>query len=150
PYENLGAQLVKEVASKTSDVAGDGTTTATLLTEAIYLEGLRAITSGSNPMVLTRGIRKAVDRVVEFLQKKSRPANVKEKKEIAFVGTIASNGDAKIGKMIADALEKVGKDGVITVEEGRGLETEVEVVEGMQFDRGYISSNFITDADRLE
>ncbi len=149
-YENLGAQLVKEVASKTSDIAGDGTTTATLLTEAIFLEGLKAITAGDNAMVLTRGIRKAVDRVVDYLGKKAKPVNVKEKKEIAFVGTIASNGDAKTGKMIADALEKVGKDGVITVEEGRGLETEVDVVEGMQFDRGYISPNFITDPDRME
>jgi chaperonin GroEL len=148
PFENMGAQLVKEVASKTSDIAGDGTTTATVLTEAIYVEGLKAITAGMNPVDLTRGIRTGVEKVVEQLGKMSRP--VKGSKEVAQIGAIAANNDTEIGNMIAQAMEKVGKDGVITVEEGKSLETEVEVVEGMQFDRGYLSPHFVTDQERME
>jgi len=148
PFEDIGARLVKEVASKTSDVAGDGTTTATVLAEAIFLEGLKNVTAGANPIALSRGFTKAVDAVVEELKKMSRP--VKGKEDIARVGTIAANGDATIGKMIAEAMEKVGKDGVVTVEEGKGLETTVDVVEGMQFDRGYLSPHFITDPDTME
>ncbi|MBI1852527.1 MAG: chaperonin GroEL [Planctomycetes bacterium] len=148
PFENMGAQLVKEVASKTSDVAGDGTTTATVLTEAIYVEGLKAITAGMNPVDLTRGIRTGVEKVVEQLGKMSRP--VKGSKEVAQIGSIAANNDTEVGNMIAQAMEKVGKDGVITIEEGKSLDTEVEVVEGMQFDRGYLSPHFVTDQDRME
>ncbi len=148
PYENMGAQLVKEVASKTSDDAGDGTTTATVLAEAIFLEGLKNVTAGADPMALNRGFRKAVDVVVEELKKMSRP--VKEKHEIAQTATIAANGETEVGKMIANAMEKVGKDGVITVEEGKSLDTTVDVVEGMQFDRGYLSPHFVTDADEME
>jgi chaperonin GroEL len=148
PYENMGAQLVKEVASKTSDVAGDGTTTATVLTEALYVEGLRAITAGMNPVELTRGIRKGVEKVVASLTTMSR--KVKGNEQVAQIGAIAANNDVEIGKMIARAMEKVGKDGVITVEEGKSLETEVEVVEGMQFDRGYLSPHFVTDQERME
>ena len=137
PYENTGAKLVREAASKTSDVAGDGTTTATVLTEAIFLEGLKCVTSGADPMAINRGMRKAMDKVVEKLKETSK--KIKNQTEIANIGSIAANNDQEIGKMIADAMEKVGKDGVITVEEGKGLETSVEVVEGMQFDRGYLS-----------
>ncbi|MDD4941541.1 MAG: TCP-1/cpn60 chaperonin family protein, partial [Candidatus Omnitrophica bacterium] len=137
PFENMGAAMVKEVAEKTSDIAGDGTTTATVLAEAIYREGLKNVTAGSNPMELKRGIEKAVEKVVEELQKLSKP--IKDKKEIAQVATIAANGDTVIGELIADAMEKVGKDGVITVEESKGFLTDLKVVEGMQFDRGYIS-----------
>ncbi|MBI5435323.1 MAG: chaperonin GroEL [Planctomycetes bacterium] len=143
PYENMGAQLVKEVAQRTSDNAGDGTTTATVLAEAIFEEGLKNVTAGANPVALKRGIDKAVDACVESLKKISTP--VKGNKEVAQVGCIAANNDQEIGKMIADAMEKVGKDGVITVEEGRGIKTEVEWVEGMQFDKGYLSPHFITD-----
>ncbi len=148
PFENMGAQLVKEVASKTSDVAGDGTTTATVLAEALYLQGLKALTAGMNPVELTRGIRGGVEKVVSQLEKMSRP--VKGDKEIAQVGAIAANNDSEIGNMISQAMQKVGKDGVITVEEGKSLETEVEVVEGMQFDRGYLSPHFVTDQERME
>ncbi|HID94286.1 MAG TPA: chaperonin GroEL [bacterium (Candidatus Stahlbacteria)] len=147
-FENMGAQMVKEVASKTSDVAGDGTTTATVIAQAIYREGLRNVTAGANPMLIKRGIEKAVEKVVEELKKLSKPT--KEKKEIAQVGTISSNNDEKIGNTIAEAMEKVGKDGVITVEEGKGMELELQKVEGMQFDRGYISPYFITDAEKME
>ena len=147
-YENMGARLVREVASKTSDTAGDGTTTATVLAEAIFEEGLKNVTAGANAMLLKRGIDKAVEAVVERLKKMSIP--VKGKKEIAQVGCIAANNDAEIGSMIADAMEKVGKDGVITVEEGKTMETAVEWVEGMQFDRGYQSPYFVTDADTME
>jgi len=147
-FENMGAQMVKEVASKTSDVAGDGTTTATVIAQAIYREGLRNITAGANPMLVKRGIEKAVEKIVEELKKLSKPT--KEKKEIAQVGTISANNDEKIGNIIADAMEKVGKDGVITVEEGKGMELELQKVEGMQFDRGYISPYFITDAEKME
>lgn len=148
PYENMGAQLVKEAASKTSDVAGDGTTTATVLAEAIYLEGLRHITAGRDPMELNRGIEKAVARVVEEL--KSRSVSVEGSERIAQIATIASNNDREVGKMIADALDKVGKDGVITVDEGKGTVSEVEVVEGMQFDRGYLSPHFVTNQQEME
>ncbi|MFB3896434.1 MAG: chaperonin GroEL [bacterium] len=148
PFEDMGAQMVKEVASKTSDVAGDGTTTATILAQAIYREGMKNVTAGANPMALKRGIEKAVDAVIDELKKLSIPT--KGKKEIAQVGTISANGDSQIGNLIADAMEKVGKDGVITVEEAKAMETSLEVVEGMQFDRGYISPYFVTDAERME
>ena len=148
PYENTGAKLVREAASKTSDVAGDGTTTATVLTEAIFLEGLKCVTAGADPMALNRGMRKAMDKVVEKLKETSK--KIKSQTEIASVGSIAANNDPEIGKMIADAMDKVGKDGVITVEEGKGLETSVEVVEGMQFDRGYLSPHFVTNPDSME
>ncbi len=147
-YENIGAQMIKEVASKTSDLAGDGTTTATVLAHAIYRHGLRNVTAGANPMGLQRGIDQAVDKVVEELKKMSKSS--KDKKEIAQVATIASNNDKTIGNLIAEAMEKVGKDGVITVEEAKGMETALEVVEGMQFDRGYLSPYFVTDPARME
>jgi len=148
PYENMGAQLLREVASKTSDVAGDGTTTATVLAYAIYKEGMKHVTAGANAIDLKRGIDKAVAAVVADLKEMSRP--VVEKKEIAQVGTISANNDPSIGELIAEAMDKVGKDGVITVEEAKSMATTLEVVEGMQFDRGYISPYFITDADRME
>ncbi|HEX6132587.1 MAG TPA: chaperonin GroEL [Longimicrobiales bacterium] len=146
--ENMGAQMVKEVATKTSDLAGDGTTTATVLAQAIFREGLKNVTAGANPMAIKRGIDKAVEQVVGELKKISTPT--KGKKEIAQVGTISANNDEEIGNLIADAMEKVGKDGVITVEEARGLETTLETVEGMQFDRGYLSPYFVTDPERME
>jgi len=148
PIENMGAQMVKEVATKTSDVAGDGTTTATVLAQAIFREGLKNVTAGANPMALKRGIEKAVEHVVEELKKMSVPT--KGKKEIAQVGAISANNDAEIGDLIAEAMEKVGKDGVITVEEAKGLATELETVDGMQFDRGYLSPYFVTDPDKME
>jgi chaperonin GroEL len=148
PIENMGAQMVKEVATKTSDLAGDGTTTATVLAQAIFREGLKNVTAGANPMELKRGIDKAVEVVVEELKKSSTPSA--GKKEIAQVGTISANNDAEIGKLIADAMEKVGKDGVITVEEAKGLETTLETVDGMQFDRGYLSPYFVTDPEKME
>src|SRR4051794_23669104 len=148
PIENMGAQMVKEVATKTSDLAGDGTTTATVLAQAIFREGLKNVTAGANPMSLKRGIDKAVERVVAEL--KSMSVETAGKKEIAQVGTISANSDEEIGNLIADAMEKVGKDGVITVEEAKGLETTLETVEGMQFDRGYLSPYFVTDPDRME
>jgi len=148
PYENMGAQLVKEVAEKTSDVAGDGTTTATILAEAIFREGLKNVTAGANPMALKRGIEKAVEEVVEQLKKLSK--QVREKKEISQVASIAANYDQTIGELIADAMEKVGKDGVITVEEGKSAQTTLDLVEGMQFDQGYLSPYFVTDAERME
>ncbi len=148
PYENMGAQMVKEVASKTSDVAGDGTTTATILAQAIYREGLKNVAAGHNPMALKRGVEKAVDAVVNRLQSVSR--ETAEKTEIAQVAAISANNDGEIGNLIADAMEKVGKDGVITVEEAKSLETTLDVVEGMQFDRGYLSPYFVTDPDRME
>src|SRR5690606_18649165 len=148
PIENMGAQMVKEVATKTSDLAGDGTTTATVLAQAIFREGLKNVTAGANPMALKRGIDKTVEKVVEELKGISTPT--KGKKEIAQVGTISANNDAEIGNLIADAMDKVGKDGVITVEEAKGLETTLETVEGMQFDRGYTSAYFVTDPDRME
>jgi chaperonin GroEL len=147
PYENLGAQLVKEAASKTSDVAGDGTTTATVLAEAVIREGLKLMAAGVNRNALLRGLREAADLVVENLRKQSQP--VKGSKEIAQVGAISANNDDEVGKMISAAMDKVGKDGVITVEEGRSLDTEVEVVEGMQFDRGFLSPHFVTDAEKM-
>jgi len=147
-HENMGAQMVREVASKTSDVAGDGTTTATVLAEAIFVEGLKNVTAGAKPIELKRGVEKAVDAVVASLKKMSK--EVKDRKEIAQVGTIAANNDSEIGNMIADAMEKVGKDGVITVEEGKALKTEVEWVEGLQFDKGYVSPYFVTDAESME
>src|ERR1700751_4188541 len=147
-YENMGAQMVKEVASKTSDVAGDGTTTATVLAESIFNEGLRAVVTGVNPMLMKRGIEKAVEDIVERLKKMSIP--VKSKKDLENVATIAANNDNEIGKIIAEAMEKVGKDGVITVEEGKTLETAHEFVEGMQFDRGYPSPYFVTDPQKME
>ena len=148
PIENMGAQMVREVASKTSDIAGDGTTTATVLAQAIVREGLRNVTAGANPMDLKRGIDLAVTSVVEELKKLSRP--ISGKKEIAQVGSISANNDSTIGELIAEAMEKVGKDGVITVEEAKGIETELNVVEGMQFDRGYLSPYFVTDPDTME
>jgi len=147
-YENLGAEMVKEVASKTSDVAGDGTTTATVLAEAIYREGLKNVTAGANPMQIKRGIEKAVEAVVKTLKSISTP--IKEQKEIAQVAAIAANGDKIIGEKIAEAMEKVGKDGVITVEEGKTLDTTLKLVEGMQFDQGYLSPYFVTDTERME
>ena len=148
PFENMGAQMVKEVASKTSDVAGDGTTTATVLAQAIVREGMKNVTAGANPMALKRGIEKAVEAVVAEIQALSKPT--KGKKEIAQVATISANNDKTIGDLIADAMEKVGKDGVITVEEAKGMETTLDVVEGMRFDRGYISPYFVTDPARME
>jgi chaperonin GroEL len=147
PLENMGAQMVREVASKTSDIAGDGTTTATVLAQAIYREGIKMVTSGHNPMELKRGIEIAVKKAVESIDKLKKSVDAKE---IAFVGSISANGDEEIGKIIAEAMDKVGKDGVITVEEAKGLETTLEVVEGMQFDRGYLSPYFVTDAERME
>jgi chaperonin GroEL len=147
-FENMGAQMVKEVASKTSDVAGDGTTTATILAQAIYREGSKLLAAGSNPMAIKRGIEKAVEIVVEELKKISKP--IKERKEIAQVGTISANNDATIGKIISEAMEKVGKEGVITVEEAKAMETTLEIVEGMQFDRGYLSPYFVTDGEKME
>jgi chaperonin GroEL len=148
PYLNMGAQMVREVASKTSDVAGDGTTTATVLAEAIFREGIKNVTAGAAPMSIKRGIDKAVETVVEELKKLSRP--VKENKEIEQVATISANSDTVIGKMIADAMDKVGKDGTITVEEARSVDTTLEVVEGMQFDKGYISPYFVTEKENME
>ena len=148
PYENMGAQMVKEVASKTSDVAGDGTTTATVLAQAIVQEGIRNVTAGANPMDLKRGIDKATEIVIEELKKLSKP--ISGKKEIAQVASVSANNDKEIGNLIAEAMEKVGKDGVITVEEAKSLDTTLEVVEGMQFDRGYISPYFITNQDTME
>jgi len=148
PYENMGAQLVREVASKTSDVAGDGTTTATVLAQAIFREGAKNVTAGANSMELKRGIDKAVEVVVEALKKMSKPTQ--DKKEIAQVGTISANNDSTIGDLIADAMDKVGKDGVITVEEAKSMTTSLDVVEGMQFDRGYLSPYFVTDPERME
>ncbi len=148
PFENMGAQLVKEVASKTSDVAGDGTTTATVIAYALYREGMKNVTAGSNPMDLKRGIEKAVEVAVDELKKMSKP--VQDKNEIAQVGSISANNDPSIGGLIADAMDKVGKDGVITVEEAKSMATTLDIVEGMQFDRGYISPYFITDPERME
>jgi len=148
PIENMGAQMVKEVATKTSDIAGDGTTTATVLAQAIFSEGLKNVTAGSDPMAIKRGIDQAVEKVVEQLKKLS--VETKGKEKIAQVGTISANSDAEVGELIADAMEKVGKDGVITVEEAKGLETTLETVEGMQFDRGYLSPYFVTDPARME
>ena len=148
PYENMGAQMVKEVASKTSDVAGDGTTTATILAQSIYREGLKNVAAGHNPMALKRGIEKAVDTVVDAIQGLSK--EVSEKTEIAQVAAISANNDSAIGDLIADAMDRVGKDGVITVEEAKSLDTNLDVVEGMQFDRGYLSPYFVTDPDRME
>ncbi len=147
-FENMGAQMVREVAAKTSDVAGDGTTTATVLAQAIYREGSKMVAAGHNPMELKRGIDAAVEVIVEKLGKLSKPT--KDPREIAQVGTISANGDEQIGQLIAEAMEKVGKEGVITVEEAKGLETALEVVEGMQFDRGYLSPYFVTDQERME
>ncbi|MDH4028692.1 MAG: chaperonin GroEL, partial [Nitrospirota bacterium] len=148
PYENMGAQLVREVASKTSDTAGDGTTTATVLAYAIYREGMKHVVAGANPMEIKRGIEKAVITVIDELHKLSKP--VQDKKEIAQVGTISANNDSTIGDLIAEAMDKVGKDGVITVEEAKSMQTTLDVVEGMQFDRGYISPYFVTDPERME
>src|ERR1700730_4770613 len=147
-FENMGAQMVKEVASKTSDVAGDGTTTATVLARAIYTEGIKMVAAGHDPMSLKRGIERAVEAVVNELKNLSKPT--KDRREIAQVGTISANNDSTIGDIIAEAMEKVGKEGVITVEEAKGLETTLEVVEGMQFDRGYLSPYFVTDPERME
>ncbi|HEY0740530.1 MAG TPA: chaperonin GroEL [Chryseosolibacter sp.] len=148
PIENMGAQLVKEVASKTADAAGDGTTTATVLAQSIYAHGIKNVAAGANPMDLKRGIDKAVEAVVDHLKKQSK--KIKDSNEIAQVATISANSDETIGKMIADAMDKVGKDGVITVEEAKGTETEVKTVEGMQFDRGYLSPYFVTNTEKME
>jgi chaperonin GroEL len=150
PIENMGAQMVKEVASKTSDVAGDGTTTATVLAQAIYNEGIKNVTAGANPMDLKRGVDLAVGKIVEGLKGLSKNIDKTSKKEIAQVGSISANNDMQIGELIADAMMKVGTDGVITVEEAKGTETTVDIVEGMQFDRGYLSPYFVTDADTME
>jgi chaperonin GroEL len=147
-FENIGAQMIKEVASKTSDVAGDGTTTATVLAQAIYREGIKLVAAGSDPMELKRGVDRAVETVVEELKKISKPT--RDQKEIAQVGTISANNDATIGNIIAEAMSKVGKEGVITVEEAKGMETTLDIVEGMQFDRGYLSPYFVTDPERME
>src|SRR5476651_1535791 len=147
PLENMGAQMVREVASKTSDTAGDGTTTATVLAQAIYREGAKNVVAGANPMDIKRGIEKAVEAVTAELKKMSKPVSGNM---VAQVGTISANNDATIGKIIADAMDKVGKDGVITVEEAKTLETSLEIVEGMQFDCGYLSPYFVTDPDRME
>jgi chaperonin GroEL len=148
PWENMGAQMVKEVATKTQDVAGDGTTTATLLAQTMIREGLKNITAGANPMFIKHGIYKAIDAAVEFIQKSSK--QIRKREEIASVATISANNDDEIGELIAEAMEKVGKDGVITVEEAKAMETHMEVVEGMQFDRGYLSPYFVTDSERME
>ncbi|HXC42118.1 MAG TPA: chaperonin GroEL, partial [Candidatus Dormibacteraeota bacterium] len=148
PLENMGAQMVREVASKTSDTAGDGTTTATILAQSIFREGVKAVAAGANPMALKRGIEKAVELVVNEVKKFSK--DVKDNETIAQVGTISANGDAEIGNTIANAMKKVGKDGVITVEESRTMTTELQTVDGMQFDRGYLSPYFISDPDRME
>ena len=147
PVENMGAQLVKEVASKTADDAGDGTTTATVLAQAIFNTGIKNVAAGANPMDLKRGIDKAVQEVVKNLQSQSK--DIKDSSEISQVATVSANNDHEIGKMIADAMDKVGKDGVITVEEAKGTETEVKTVEGMQFDRGYLSPYFVTNAEKM-
>src|SRR5437868_1013771 len=148
PYENMGAQMVREVASKTSDAAGDGTTTATVLAEAIFREGLKNVTAGASPISLQRGIQKAVDAAVEHLAKIAK--KVKDKEEIKQVATVSANWDSTIGEIIADAMDKVGKDGTITVEEAKSIETTLEVVEGMQFDKGYLSPYFVTNAESME
>ncbi len=148
PFENMGAQLLREVASKTSDIAGDGTTTATVLAQSIFREGIKNVTAGANPMDLKRGIDRAVETVVEEIKKLSRPT--KDKKEIAQIGTVSANNDPDIGDLIAEAMEKVGKDGVITVEEAKSMETSLDIVEGMQFDRGYLSPYFVTNPERME
>jgi chaperonin GroEL len=147
PLENLGAQMMKEVASKTSDIAGDGTTTATVLAQAIYREGAKNVTAGANPMALRRGIDKSVEAITSQLKEMSRPVTGSM---IAQVGTISANHDEAIGRIIAEAMDKVGKDGVITVEEARSIDTSLEVVEGFQFDRGYLSPYFVTDPERME
>src|SRR5271156_1887246 len=147
-YENMGARMVREVASKTSDIAGDGTTTATVMAEAIFNEGLKAVVAGVNPVQLKQGIEKAVADITERLKKMS--ITIKSKKEIAQVGAVAANNDHEIGDLLAEAMDKVGKDGVITVDEGKSLKTEVEWVEGMQFDRGYLSPYFVTDPTKME
>ena len=148
PYENMGAQMVKEVATKTQDVAGDGTTTATILAQRLIHLGIKNVTAGANPMELKRGIHKAIEVVVEEIRKRGK--QIKNRDEISNVATISANNDPEIGSLIADAMEKVGKDGVITVEEAKSMETALEVVEGMQFDRGYLSPYFVTDAERME
>jgi len=147
-FENMGAQMVREVASKTSDVAGDGTTTATVLAQAIYREGSKLLAAGHNPMELKRGIEKGVETVIDELKKFSKPT--KEQKEISQVGTISANNDETIGNIIAEAMAKVGKEGVITVEEAKSMETTLDIVEGMQFDRGYISPYFVTNPEKME
>src|SRR5881396_555465 len=148
PYENMGAQMVREIASKTSDAAGDGTTTATLLAEAIFREGLKYVTSGANPIGIQRGVQKAVDAAVSHLDKIAK--KVKDKEEIKQVATVSANWDNTIGEIIADAMDKVGKDGTITVEEAKSIDTTLEVVEGMQFDKGYLSPYFVTSAENME
>src|SRR2546423_3495301 len=148
PFENMGAQMVREVASKTSDAAGDGTTTPTVLAEAIYREGLKFVTAGASPIGIQRGIQKAVETAVEQLAKISK--KVKDKEEIKQVATVSANWDTTIGEIIADAMDKVGKDGTITVEEAKSIETTLEVVEGMQFDKGYLSPYFVTNAETME
>jgi len=147
-WENMGAQMVKEVATRTQDVAGDGTTTATILAQSIITEGLKNVTAGANPMFIKRGIHKAVEKAVEYITNRSK--QIRKREDIASVGTISANNDPEIGDLIADSMEKVGEDGVITVEEAKGMETNMEVVEGMQFDRGYLSPYFVTDSDRME
>src|SRR6516164_8565299 len=146
-YENMGAQMVKEVASKTSDLAGDGTTTATVLAQSIYREGIKNVAAGGNPMDLKRGIDRAVDAVVVDIEKRSKKVSTND--EIQQVGTVSANNDSEIGRMIAEAMQKVGNEGVITVEEAKSLETELDVVEGMQFDRGYVSPYFVTNAEKM-
>lgn len=150
PYENMGAQMVREASEKTADEAGDGTTTATVLTQTLINEGLKNVTAGANPMSLKRGIDKALEKVVEHIQKLSKKIDVKNKSDVEAVGTISANSDSSIGKLFADALEKVGKEGVITIEESKSMDTTLTVVEGMQFDRGYISPYFVTDSERME
>ena len=146
-FENVGAQMVKEVANKTSDLAGDGTTTATVLAQAILTEGIKSVSAGANPMDLLRGINMAVDSTVKFLKEKSKPVSTNE--EIVQVGTISANGEKEIGEMLANAVSKVGKEGVITIEEAKSFQTELDVVEGMQFDKGYISPYFVTNSEKM-
>jgi chaperonin GroEL len=147
-YENMGAQMVKEVATKTNDTAGDGTTTATVLAQAIFREGVKNVTAGANPMALQRGIQLATARAVEELERQSK--KVKGKDELANVASVSANNDREIGELISEAMERVGKDGVVTVEESKSLQTELDIVEGMQFDRGYLSPYFVTNPDRME
>jgi len=148
PYDNMGAQMVREVASKTSDIAGDGTTTATVLAEGVYREGLKYVASGANPIGIQRGINKAVEAAVEHLDKIAK--KVKDKDEIKQVATVSANWDTQIGEIISDAMDKVGKDGTITVEEAKSMDTTLEVVEGMQFDKGYLSPYFVTDSEAMK
>src|SRR6516225_8654428 len=150
PYENMAAKMIKEAASKTSDQAGDGTTTSAVLAEAIFLEGLRIVTSGGNPIALSRGIKRGADAIGEALKKAAEPLDVKDEKVLRQIGTLASGNDPSVGEMLATAFSKVGKEGAISVEEGKGIQTEIKIVEGMQFDRGFLSPHFVTSPQSVE